>query len=179
MVETQKAWYVIFVGDPRRVTYVDSAFKALHSEYMLWIPERSQLERNKRKNKIMEEARPLYPGYVFVQFDYANNCAINDHLKFHCGGRLLKNPGAKLPYTLTEKEIVTVKKLEQSKEGTQSLASRYKIKVGDEVDIISGPFHGFKGEVLSLKRDKVVVNLRIFERTVSTDIDPASCVVVS
>lgn len=179
MVEVQKTWYVIFVGDPRRMTYVNSAFKALHSEYTVWIPERPQLERNKRKNKIMEEQKPLYPGYAFVQFDYANNQAIDNHLQFYCGGRLLKCPGVKSPYVLTEKEIAIMKTLEQSKDGTQSLASRYKIEVGDNVDIISGPFRGFKGEVLTLKRDKVVVDLSIFERTVSTDIDPASCVVVS
>ncbi|MEE9214890.1 MAG: transcription termination/antitermination NusG family protein [Thermodesulfobacteriota bacterium] len=179
MVETQKAWYVIFVGDPRRISYLDSAFKALHSEYLIWIPERPQLERNKRKNKIIEEPRPLYPGYAFVQFNFQHNTAINDLLKFHCGGRLLKRPGEKKPYILTSEEMETMKQLEQSKEDTRSLASSYKIKVGDAVDIVGGPFQGFKGDILSLKRDKVVVNLHIFERTVATDIDPASCVVIS
>ena len=176
MVDTQKAWYVVFVGDPRRITYLDNAFKTLHSEYIIWIPERVQLI--KRKNKLIEEKKPLYPGYAFVQFDYNNNIGINDQLKFHCGGHLLKRPGVKEPYVLTETEMIEMKKLEKSQDTSQSLATRYNIEVGDNVDIISGPFHGFKGDVLSLKKEKIVVNLRIFERTVSTDIDPSSCVVV-
>ena len=176
--ESQKAWYVVSVGDPRRMTYIDSAFKATHSEYTIWIPERASLERDKRKNKIVEEPRPLFPGYAFANFDYENNLGIDDHLRFHCGGRLLKKPGAKEPYILTPAEIDDIKTLEKSRDGLQSIASKYNLNIGDTIDISEGPFNGFRGKVMSLKKDKIIVSIDIFERTVATDIDPSCCMKV-
>lgn len=177
MTQTNKSWYIVFVGDPRRISYLDNAFKTLHSEYTIWIPEYSVVAKNKRKNIVETKLKPLFPGYAFVYFNYENNRDIDDQLRFHCGGHFLKSVGTQHPYIMTSEEVATVKKHERSKEALKSIATQYDISQGDMVDIVQGLFQGLKGEVVSLKKEKIVVNINIFGRTVETDVDPSCCVV--
>ena len=166
------SWYVIYVGDPKRVRHLPDAIGSVTKDYTLWIPTRKLIQRTRGKN--VEVDRSLFPGYAFVKFEIDPKEA-EDIVKTFTGGYFLKNPGTSEPSAVSDIEIKYLKSQEMEHQSPKSLAESYNLVEGQTVEIKNGPFIGAKGVIQQIKRSKVVVEVRIFGRGVLAEVDPTSC----
>lgn len=104
----------------------------------------------------------LYPGYVLIKM-IANEktislmCSMKNVSGFAGVSKFRPSP-------LTEKEALDML-------GQKNLSTNLSLyKEGDSVEIHKGPFSGFKGKVLSVHKEKLVVQLSIFGRNTSVDL---------
>ena len=117
-------------------------------------------------------------GYVFVNVDISSG-NIEDAVKSACAGVFLKGVGSDEPKALTDEEMTEARKLADTSSTPQFFAHHYGLEEGQKIEIISGPMLGFSGVIRSIKKTKVVVELRIFEKDVLTEVYPSICLVVN
>lgn len=93
-------------------------------------------ERKYYRRKIQDIVSPLFPCYIFVEFDYPNDYHL---IKYTRGVRRIIDSG-NMPAVVPE-EIITVIQ-DRMREGVITLRQP-QFHAGEEVTIIAGPFHGF------------------------------------
>jgi transcriptional antiterminator NusG len=125
------------------------------------VPEEELKNNVNGKTRIIKKR--LYPGYVLIKM-IANEKTISllcaqKNVSGFAGVSKFK------PSALTEKEA-----LEMIGQKTQSNTALYK--EGDSVNIQKGPFSGFPGKIISVHKEKLVVQLSIFGRSTSVDVSP-------
>ena len=166
------SWYIIYVGDSKRIRHLPIAIKSITSEYSLWIPTKRVIQRTRGKD--IEVERFLFPGYVFVKLNIDPKIA-ESTVKTATGGYFLKNPGTSEPRMVSDTEIQYLRGQEMEHQSPKSLAESYNLVEGQTVEIKNGPFIGAKGIIKQIKRSKVVVEVNIFGRGVLAEVDPTSC----
>ncbi|MEG1609201.1 MAG: transcription termination/antitermination protein NusG [Clostridia bacterium] len=126
------------------------------------VPEEEEVtERNGKKKIVM---RKKFPNYVFIKMIYTKHSWYmvkqTRGVKDFCSGF----DGKPLPMTAEE---VKRAQLEDIK------AEDLNVKVGDNVNIISGPLKDFIGEVKEIKIDqqKIKVAVSMFGRETSVELD--------
>jgi transcriptional antiterminator NusG len=175
MNDTNKKWYVAFVGDQKRISALPAAIKSVVLDSAVWIPEKKVYLKIRGKNR--ELLRPLFPGYVFINVDIEAG-QVEEAIQTSCGGHLLKHPGCSYPASLSDSEMKHIRKVADDKSSPQSIADRYELEIGQKVEITTGPFLGIVGKIQYMKKDKVVVEVSVFGRDVLAEVDPASCFVI-
>jgi transcriptional antiterminator NusG len=170
-----KKWYVVYVGDSKRVSYIPDAVRSVAGDSAVWIPTKQVFYRI--KGKLKEVSKPLFPGYVFISTD-ADIYVLEGAVNSACGGHFLRGPGAAEAAVIDDAEMTTIRGLVESNSKPQSIAERYDLELGQKVEITTGPFLGVQGTILEIKREKVKVEVSIFGRNTSAEVDPASCRVV-
>ena len=118
--------------------------------------------------RIRQVNAPLFPGYVFCQFDVLNRLPI------------LVTPGViaivgrgRIPLPVDEKEMSAVQTLVDS--GLRAEPWPY-LEVGQRVRIESDALNGLEGILLSFKGNhRIVVSVSLLRRSVALEID-RSCV---
>lgn len=123
--------------------------------------EEETVERNGKRKLVLKNK---FPNYIFIKMIYTkhvwymvkNSRGVKD---FCCGF-----DGKPLPMSPDE-----VKRAQLEEVKVEDL----KIAVGDTVNIISGPFKDWSGEVVDIKQDeqKVKVNIQIYGRATAMDLD--------
>jgi transcription antitermination factor NusG len=116
------------------------------------------------RNKIME--LPLFPGYLFCQFDVHNRL------------RILTTPGvilvlgiAKTPVPIDNAEIDAVRTIVGS--GLQSQPWPF-LKIGTRVRIEKGSLCGLEGILMGRRgRHRLIVSVTLLQRSVAVEIDGA------
>lgn len=93
-------------------------------------------ERKYYRRKIQDIVSPLFPCYIFVEFDYPNDYHL---IKYTRGVRRIIDSG-NMPAVVPE-EIITVIQ-NRMREGVITLRQP-QFNAGEEVTIIAGPFQGF------------------------------------
>lgn len=175
MNDTDKRWYVVYVGDQKRIPALPSAVRSAVMDSAVWIPEKKVYLKIRGKNR--EMTRPLFPGYVFINIDIqAGN--VEDAVQSACGGHFLKSAGSSSPTALSESEMKHLRQLADDRSTPQTIAQRYDLEIEQKVEISQGPFLGTVGVIKEIKKEKVVVEVSIFGRNVLAEVDPAACFIV-
>jgi transcription antitermination factor NusG len=174
-MSNEKAWYIAYVGDPKKINTIQIIFETLKIDFSLWCP--SQTVYKTKRGEVTTGLRMLFPGYVFIHVNYDG--FLDEQLYEGKIGYFLKAPGAYLPTMLTEDEIKTIRELENIRPEPSTLSIPCNVHVGDFVEITNGPFLGAKGAVIDVRRDKVRVELVVFGRLVAVDVEARSVFVKS
>jgi transcription antitermination factor NusG len=132
-----------------------------------------------KQDEWQEVERPLYPGYVFIQCDPEELCEVESAIKGNCQGWLLKRGGETDPQPLTEEEIRKLEVVASEHVNKKPELSQFNLEVGKEVEMISGPFKGFKAIVKGLKKHMVQVEVSIFGRTTTVEVSIEQCVPIN
>ena len=119
------------------------------------------VERNGKKKTV---EKPKYPNYVFVKMIYTKQSWWA--VKSTRGTRGFCADAKNIPIPMSADEV---KKAQLEEVKIEDL----KIKVGDNVSILSGPFKDWEGEVIDIRPDdqKIKVNIVIYGRETSMDLD--------
>lgn len=158
---TQLPWFALQVRSRREKVAAD------HLEgkgYELFLP----LYSCKRHwtDRIKEVEAPLFPGYLFCQFDPHNRLPI---LKTPWVIRVVGFNHSPIPVDL--REIDAIRKLVTS--GLPSHPCSY-LTIGDMVRITSGPLRGLKGILSKVKGNhRLVLSISLLQRSVAVEIDSA------
>ena len=119
--------------------------------------------------KIREISAPLFPGYVFCQFEAHKRLPI-----LVTPGVLAVVSRGRTPMPVEEAEIAAIQNVVLS--GLQAEPWPY-LEVGQRVRIESDPLQGLEGILTNFKgRHRIVVSVTLLRRSVALDID-RSCVV--
>jgi transcriptional antiterminator RfaH len=158
---TQLPWFALQVRSRREKVVAD------HLEgkgYELFLP----LYTCKRHwtDRIKEVEAPLFPGYLFCQFDPHNRLPI---LKTPWVIRVVGFNHSPIPVDL--REINAIRTLVTS--GLPSQPCSYWA-IGDVVRITSGPLRGLKGILGKVKGNRrLVLSISLLQRSVAVEIDSA------
>jgi transcription antitermination factor NusG len=170
---TQKTnWFIVYIGDQRKIKVVNNTLRGLNKPFTAWTP----MQKSSLQNGILNgpEQQPIFPGYMFIHLEGSEG-EVDEYLKEAQAGFLLKTTGGNVPATLSEDELNSIKEIENKNAIDVNTIQILNINVGDKVEIINGPFIGALGSVLEIKKNKVVVEINIFGRCVSAEIDVKSC----
>lgn len=186
---SEKKWFIAFINDPKKRAALPEAMKSATRDFTIWAPTRQEVREKKdnrggnnqgrRVNNTTDfVVKPLFPGYVFLNFEHSDN-SVEDAIKAQCGGFLLYAPGAKEPEPLTAEQVEYIKELTEEQNAPKTMADRYNFQIGQEVEIASGPFFGQKGRILEIKRATVIVEVELFGRNaVRAEVTPSQCLTV-
>ena len=155
-------WYALYVKS-RREKVVEKALRG--KGYMAFSPSYST--KRKRVDRIAEIEVPLFPGYVFCNFDSSRRLPI------------LITPGivgvvgrGKRPEPVDDSEIASIKTLALSGYPVQPWPF---LNSGQRVRLQSGPLMGAEGIFLRIKDDHhLIVSITLLQRSVSVVIDKGS-----
>lgn len=167
MAEEQARWYVIHTYSGYEAMVKDSLEKLIENNnlqeniYEIQIPTEETLEE-KANGKKKLVTRKKFPCYVFLKMKYSNDIW---YLVTNTRGvtGFVGPQGRPLP--LTEEEVARM--------GLIKVALNIDFKIGDDVQIISGPLESFCGKVLSLNESaqKAMIKVEMFGRTTDVEVD--------
>lgn len=167
-----KNWYVVHAPDVKISELVKKMKLKLGEDNVLF-PVITDRKLNKRVNKFIDKEYPLYFNYIFVRLD-GYNPKVEDDLRSACSAHItiLSDPESKRWTPVSEEEMKNVYqtmkdvKAEITKIGTD-------FETGEEVKITVGPFKFFNGVIkkIDLRRRKVVLDVYVFKRETSTEVD--------
>jgi len=163
---SDKKWYIVYVGNPRKIDSVRTVFNETVGDFTMWIPTQEVVQRI--NGDVNTSARALFPGYVLVNFVHEGS-GIDDQLYEVKAGFLLKAAGSNVPAFLTDEDVEIIKIHEKEKVDEEAV-SGILVKIGSFVELTNGPFIGARGTVTGVKKDKVSVELVIFGRFVPVEI---------
>lgn len=163
-------WYAVQV----RTRWETSTTTVLGGKgYRTFLPTHA-VQKPWGRNTSKGSPAPLFPGYVFCQFDPSARLPI------------LVTPGViavvgtgRTPIPVEDSEIEAIQKVVSS--GLQAKPWPY-LEVGEQVRIQSGPLTGLKGILTSFKGvSRVVVSISLLSRSVAVEIDrstvsPVRCI---
>lgn len=121
-----------------------------------------------RKSKIVAEERQLYPGYIIVELEQAEQTLA---LVNSIPGVTHMLGTKDQPMPLTEAEVNSM--LEQIERGRDKAEPEAPFEKGENVKVTKGPFAGFTGQVEEIfaERRRVKVTVTIFGRPTPIDLD--------
>jgi transcription antitermination factor NusG len=122
--------------------------------------------RKRWSDRIKEMQAPLFPGYLFCQFDPQDRLPI------------LKTPGViqivgynRQPIAVDEDEIKSIQTLVTSGIPNQPWPF---LKVGEKVRIEAGPLRGLEGVLVGFKGNRrLILSVSLLQRSVAVEIDAA------
>ena len=125
--------------------------------------------RKSWSGKIREVKAPLFPGYVFCQFDAQKRLPV-----LVTPGVLAVVGRGRTPIAVDEAEIAAIQNVVLA--GIEAEPWPY-LELGQKVRIESDPLRGMEGILANFKgRHRIVVSVTLLRRSVALDID-RSCVV--
>jgi len=117
------------------------------------------------KNRKREVELPLFPSYLFCQFEYKDRFSI---LETHGVIKIVNFNGK--PAVVPEWQIESMKTILAN---PQSLRLESYFRQGDLVEVKSGPFKGLKGTVTHLKGEsRLAILIEGIMQSISVEIDP-------
>lgn len=134
-------------------------------EFHVYLPQIEVWSR--RVDRRLKILRPLFPGYLFVQFALTHERWVE----------ILKTPGVAAvlgydhrPFPIPEEQIFSIQTVLQS-----GLPVRYHpyLNVGDQVRIVSGPLTGAVGILVGVneKRERLVISVDLLNRAIEVEIE--------
>ncbi|MCQ2736035.1 MAG: transcription termination/antitermination protein NusG [bacterium] len=169
-----KRWYVVHTYSGYEKKVRDSLIRRIDSMNMrekifeVLVPVETEIEFKNGKKKEVE--KKLYPGYVLVEMIMADDSWYVVRNTSGVTGFVGPSGVDAKPVPLPEDEV----KFIRSQMGLEA-PSRVSldIEVGQSVNVIKGPFEGFKGVVdeVSIEREKIKALLTIFGRETSVELD--------
>lgn len=125
----------------------------------------------KRNGKTTTKERKYFPGYVFVRMNLykAENVLDENVWHFINGIRGVSKIGG----AMTDEEVAQWISIPGAEETVALPSARPQFNVGDQVEIVDGPFTGFKGVVLEidLERGFLRVEIQVFSRATPMELE--------
>lgn len=115
--------------------------------------------------------RKYFPGYVFVRMTlYKEDGKLNENLWHFING--IKGV-SKIGGSMTPEEVSQWISIGGADDEVQQQAPRLQYNVGDQVEIVDGPFTGFKGVVLEIDAEKgfLRVEISVFARPTPMELE--------
>ena len=172
MEEAKKEWYVVntYAGHENRVK--DNLEKRLETMgisdnlFRIVVAEETQIEVKNEKSK--EVVRNIFPGYLFVEMIMTDEAWYVVRNIPGVTGFIGSSGGGAKPFPVAKEEMEAILK----RIGQAGLKVDVNFKVGDRVQIVSGPFSGMEGVVDSMNDQTQVATVLIilFGRETPTDI---------
>ena len=152
-------WYALFVRSRHEKT-VENSLRS--KRYNVFSP--SYRTKRKRVDRIAEIEVPLFPGYVFCQFDPSKRLPI------------LMTPGVvgvvgrgNRPEPVDEDEIASIRTVALAGQPVQPWPF---LRSGQEVRLHSGPLRGVEGIFLRVRDEyHLVVSITLLQRAISVVVD--------
>jgi len=130
----ERLWYVLHTKSRHEMVVNDGLFKKSIEAYLPRVTVRS-----KRRDRKVTIRVPLFPGYLFVKTDLHPQAHL-DIVKTVGAVRLLGNKQG--PLSLTEETVESLKIIVAS---DHPVTTGYRLKKGDKVMVVHGPFAGVVG----------------------------------
>ena len=128
---------------------------------------------SRRKDRRAKYDKPVLPGYLFIR-DVLSPEIRRSVLETFGVVRILSSKGGEqsLPEPIPDEQIESLRILVTSR---QEIHPCDCLKVGEEVEVISGPFMGALGKLLQIKprKNRLVVSIDVINQAVAVDIDVA------
>jgi len=159
----EKEWYVVFLGA------VDERKIETYSDDNTWIPRYK--ERKFIRKTFKECQKPIYPGYVFIS-DPSFFTLIK---RYYHHVTLLGEEGK--PYKLSDEDVNNVLEAQRLLDSHEYNIKNFK--VGEIIEIIEGPFAGFRAKVKAIYKNGIIeYKLPLLGRTVDmkTDMFKVRCI---
>ena len=120
--------------------------------------------RRKRSDRTKEIVLPIFPGYVFSQFD----CSVRLPILTTPGVVRIVG-GGNVPEAVDDTEILSLQTIMKSNRPIQPWPF---LRAGQQVRIVAGPLSGTVGTLLSLKDEsRLVASITLLQRSVAVEID--------
>ena len=154
-------WYVVQTKPNRE------ALALSHLErqgFSVWMPKFSRLIKHARQTR--KVVRPLFPGYVFVQFNpkFTRWRAINNTVGVVCLVSFGTSP------SILDVDFIKSLKTYENEQGIIE-ASFKELKVGASVEILNGPMAGIVGKLVCLDNtNRVTVLLELLGHLVHSKV---------
>ena len=157
----ERAWYIIqtYSGmENAAIRNIQRRIKSMNMEdyiFQLLVPEETHIEK-KKNGDVKEVTTKIFPGYIFVDMIVTDDTWFMVRNTPMVTGFLGSSGGGAKPVPLLDEEIEPILKMcgmikEQPFEG----------EIGDEVEIIAGPFEGYHGKIDSINKDKKVLSVLV------------------
>jgi transcriptional antiterminator NusG len=163
-------WYVIKVmpGKERQLNeqfnYQISSGKMTYISRFICPTEK---EMNIVSGKKVYREKVLYSGYLYLE---AHETLSEDQLKtIAANPSVMSMLGDKKPRRMNSDDINRILKDDELE--THKKEKSLKYLVNEDVKIDIGPFSGFNGKIESIKNDKVVLNVKIFGRNTTVELN--------
>lgn len=160
---SQHSWYALQV----RSRWETSTASLLTAKgYQTFLPLRSR-EKQRRNALARVAASPLFPGYVFCQFDPFVRLPI-----LVTPGVIAVVGSGRVPTPVAESEIEAIQTVVSS--GLQAQPWPF-LEIGEQVRIQTGALTGLSGFLVSFKGvSRIVVSVSLLCRSVAVEIDRSS-----
>jgi transcriptional antiterminator NusG len=145
----ERQWYVLHTKSRHEKVVNDGLLKKSIEAYLPMVTVRSQ----RRDRKVMIRV-PLFPGYLFVRTDLHPEHHL-DVVKTAGAVRLLGNKEGPVPVAGE-----TVESLQIMVASNHPVTTGYRLKTGDKVMVVYGPFTGVVGTFVRYGgKGRVIVNI--------------------
>jgi transcription antitermination factor NusG len=152
-------WYALHVR-PRFEKYVQTHLE--EKGFEVFLP--TYATTRKWSDRVKSISLPLFPSYIFCRFDVRNRLPI------------LVTPGVhtvvgigKSPVAVDETELLAIRHVLESGVATQPWPY---LRVGEQVQIETGPLEGLTGLVVRMKDSyRLIVSVSLLMRSVSVELD--------
>ncbi len=154
------SWFAVQVRPQHEMT-VAAILK--HKGYQQFVP--TYVSRRKWVDRVKLIERPLFAGYVFCRTTEISM------------GLVVATPGVvrivgfnRKPTRIPEEEILAIHRVIQS--GMKIYPCELRLRVGQKVQVSSGPLAGIAGTLIQVKnRKRLVISVDVTMKAVSLDID--------
>jgi transcription antitermination factor NusG len=155
------SWFALRII-PRHEKKVETVLE--YMGYVHFLP-RCQTRR-KWSDRIRYTDQPLFPGYIFCK----GKAGFMDMVRSVSGIVYVVNFGGK-PYPIPTQEIEALRCIDAN---TRAVCPAAYLKVGEKVQVISGPLEGIKGIITNFRnRARLVISLDCIMKSISVEIDRA------
>jgi transcription antitermination factor NusG len=158
-------WYAVHT----RSRHEDKVHQGLTSKsYEVFLPKiEAWSQRKDRRKKIL---LPMFPGYLFVLLESADNETKVDVLKTFGVVKILGKPHGSQPIAVPDAKIEAIQRLVKSRVEIQHF--QYP-KVGEAAKIIDGPFKDIEGIVTrsDYEKEVFVITIEILQRAVAIKLE--------
>lgn len=170
---SERAWYVVqtYSGmESAAKRNLESRAESMNmGDYIfrVLIPEEKQYEK-KKNGEMKEISVKLFPGYVFVDMIVTDETWFMVRNTPMVTGFLGSSGGGAKPVPLLEEEMLPILKM-----CGVTIDKKFDFKVGDEVQVVTGPFAGQIGKINEIDFDKEIVKVLIdvFGRLTPAELD--------
>ena len=172
-MEDKKLWYVVnaYSGHEQKVKdYLESRRESMGMEnniFRVIIPQRTEIEVKDGVKK--EKVKKMFPGYILVEMIMTDEAwYIVRNTPGVTGFIGSSGKGAK-PTPLPPQEIDRV----LATMGMSRVNIDNEMKVGDNVNIIDGPFNGMSGKIDSIdaENNRLTIIIDLFGQETSVEVD--------
>lgn len=153
-----KAWYLVDMGNPANEEALNRSFRRHDLVVEVWVPKFSTSKKLKKKVRPMQ--KPIFGTYAYICCEMSRE--IEDAVEEVSGCYVVPSASNNiLPLSEEEMQQVRETAITYQKQGLGTI-----IQKEDKVEIISGSFAGYSAKVKAIIKERVIVEITVFDRSV-------------